>query len=101
MTHESIIALADQMFDATCRITSVKKALGGEVVSIEVEAVTINEMPVKLFSPETIAEAESQMRHDWRVLGEIQCQTVEVEEPEGDWSGGDAMDAEYERRKVI
>jgi hypothetical protein len=98
VAYESIITLANQMYDATCRVTDIKRILGGKVVSIEVKALTINEMPASLFSRETILEAESQMRHDWRVLGDIQCQAVEEEpEPEGDYTGGDAMDRAYER----
>lgn len=95
---ESIIALGEQMYDATCRVTSVNRRLGGEVVSIEVEAVTINDMPASLFSRETIQEAEGQMRHDWRVLGDIQCRSMpdDEDEEEGDYTFGDRIDAAYE-----
>lgn len=99
MTYESIIALGETMYDATCRVTDIKRRLGGAVVSIEVECLTINDMPAALFSRETILEAESQMRHDWRVLGDIKCQPVEEPEPEGDYTGGDAIDRAYETEK--
>ena len=91
-TYESIIALDEQMYDATCKITKVNRRLGGEVVSIEVEAITINDMPAKLFSAETIAESESQMRTDWRVLGDIRCRSLPEDEDE---------DEEHEGRKAI
>ena len=97
-THDSIIALDEQMYDATCRVTRINRRLGGEVMSIEVEAVTINDMPAKLFSAETIAESESQMRTDWRVLGDVQCRSLpdDEDEEEGDYTGGNRIDAAYE-----
>lgn len=92
-TFESIVALDEQMYDATCRVIKINRRLGGEVVSIEVEAVTINDMPpARLFSAETIAESESQMRTDWRVLGDIRCRSLPEDEDE---------DEEHEGRKAI
>lgn len=92
-TFESIIALDEQMYDATCKITQVNRRLGGEVVSVEVEAITINDMPAALFSKETVLEAESQMRHNWRALGDIQCRSLpdDEDEEEGDYTGGNAQ----------
>ena len=89
-TFESIVALDEQMYDATCRVIKINRRLGGEVVSIEVEAVTINDMPARLFSAETIAESESQMRTDWRVLGDIRCRSLPEDEDEDEY--------EYDRR---
>ncbi|MEN6321709.1 MAG: hypothetical protein ABFD82_23545 [Syntrophaceae bacterium] len=93
-THDCIITLNNQLFDAECHIIDADRVkwLGHHEVTFDVEVLTIATLPVSCFTPETIEEVASQLRHDVWLQAEAERMT-EIDD------FGNYMDMMHDRRK--
>lgn len=100
-THEAMIEVSDIECDCVCRIRSLKMDYE-EVKAIDVEIITINGIPAKWFHPNVIRLVETRLAYCEEIVVDIRSTVQYVLDMksacDGDYTGGDEIDRQYERR---
>lgn len=100
---EATIEIADIELEAVCTIKDINFPYG-EVKSIEVDLLSLCGCPARYFIPGIVRLAEEKLARHEDVLNDVRSTVQYVLDIQdghrGDWTGGDMMDAEQERRAM-